>query len=394
MKKTLVWLALGLSMGLGILHVSIAAERPLRPLKGREQTVAGCQADRLGYDEKLWPQSGKPGDRQALRVAIDRSLRYLRTPAAVKAYRNYLVPGIGRDRVQRSLQRFRHLLLTSHSPAELQQAVCREFAFYQAIGQDQQGTVAFTGYFEPAYTASRIPTQQYRYPLFRSPATLATWSHPHPTRIQLEGIDGLQTANGPLRGLELVWLRDRLEAFLIQVQGSARLDLTDGSQMTVGYAGNTHYPYTSIGKELIADNKMQPESLTLPALIQYFQTNPTELDRYLPRNNRFIFFRQTGGAPATGSLGLPVTPERSIATDKSLMPPGALALIQTQIPAVNQPHPLQLPLVSRYVLDQDTGGAIRGPGRVDIFMGSGAIAGDRAGLINNTGQLYYLLLKK
>ena len=394
MKKILVWLVLGLGLGLSTFYLPAAANLPLRPLKLQEQEAAGCQIDRLGYDERLWARSGQPGDRQALLVAIDRSLRYLRTAAAVKAYRNYRVPGIGRDRVQRSLRRFRHLLLTSRSPAALQQAVCREFAFYQSIGQDQQGTVAFTGYFEPTYSASRIPTQKYRYPLFRTPATLSSWPHPHPTRTQLEGIDGLQTANSPLQGLELVWLRDRLEAFLIQVQGSARLELTDGSLMTVGYAGNTQYPYTSIGKELTADNKIQPESLTLPALIQYFKANPTELDRYIPRNNRFIFFRQTGGAPPTGSLGLPLTPERSIATDKSLMPPGALALIQTQIPTPTNPTQHQLPLVSRYVLDQDTGGAIRGPGRVDIFMGSGTLAGDRAGLINNTGKLYYLLLKK
>ena len=393
MKKILVWLALGLGMGLSIFHMPAAADLPLRPLKIREQEASGCQADRLGYDEKLWAQPGQPGDRQALLVAIDRSLRYLRTAAAAKAYRNYQIPGIGRDRVHRSLQRFRHLLLTSRSPIELQQAVCQEFAFYQSIGQDQQGTVAFTGYFEPTYSASRLPTRQYRYPLFRLPANFSSWPHPHPTRSQLEGIDGLQTASGPLQGLEIAWLRDRLEAFLIQVQGSARLELTDGSLMTVGYAGNTHYPYTSIGKELIADNKIQPEALTLPALIRYFKNNPTELDRYIPRNNRFIFFRQTGGAPPTGSPGLPVTPERSIATDKSLMPPGALALIQTQIPipATNQP---QLLLVNRYVLDQDTGGAIKGPGRVDIFMGSGSLAGLRAGLINNTGKLYYLLLKE
>jgi len=94
-----------------------------------------------------------------------------------------------------------------------------------------------------------------------------------------------------------------------------------------------------------------------------------------------------------GSLGVPVTAERSIATDKSLMPPGAIALIQTQLPILNANKFLEQRPVSRFVLDQDTGGAIIGAGRVDIFMGTGKEAGDRAGLVNATGQLYYLLLK-
>ena len=393
MKRTLACLALSFVVATGIYSLPGLAELPLRPVNLEEENPAGCR-DRLGYDDRLWGQPDRPGDQRALSAAIDRSLRYLKTPAAAAAYRHYPIPGISRDRVQRSLQRFRKLLLTSSSPQELQTAVCQEFIFYQAIGQDNQGTVAFTGYFEPTYRASRIQTPQYRYPLFRQPANLNQWQHPHPTRIQLEGIDGLQTTQGPLKGLEIVWLRDRLEAFLIQVQGSARLQLIDGTTMTVGYAGGTNYPYTSIGRELIQDNQIRPEDLTLPVLIQYFQDRPDELNRYLPRNNRFIFFRETGGAPATGSLGLPVTAERSIATDKSLMPPGALALIQTLIPYPTATQQLQLRPASQYVLDQDTGSAIKGPGRVDIFMGTGTQAGDRAGLINHPGQFYYLLLRK
>jgi len=107
-----------------------------------------------------------------------------------------------------------------------------------------------------------------------------------------------------------------------------------------------------------------------------------------------VFFRETYGAAATGSLGVPVTAERSIATDKSVMPPGALALIYTQLPKQSVAGKLEQRPVSRYVLDQDTGSAIKGPGRVDIFMGTGVKAGDRAGLTNSTGQLYYLLLKR
>jgi membrane-bound lytic murein transglycosylase A len=332
-----------------------------------------------------------PNDRRTLLTAIDHSLRYLQTERAITGYRQSR-SGLSRERVYQSLKRFRQLLLTQPSAAALQAAIEREFVVYQAMGNDGQGTVAFTGYFEPVYTASRLPTAEFRYPLFRVPLNLARWPKPHPTRLQLEGADGLQRHSW-LKGLELVWLRDRLEAFLIQVQGSARLQLTDGTVMTVGHAGTTDYPYTGIGRELVKAGKFKLEELTLPRLLQYLADNPAERDVYLPRNNRFVFFRPTGGAAATGSIGVPVTADRSIATDKTQFPPGAIALIQTQIPYVNAAGQLENRAVRRYVLDQDTGGAIKGAGRVDLFMGTGQLAGDRAGLINATGQLYYLLLK-
>lgn len=355
---------------------------PLRSVKPPEA---------LGLDDQLWGTGIDPlrvpqRDRKALLTSVDRSLRYLQTAQAAEAYRKYPVKGVTRDRVIRSLRRFRQLLLTARSAQQLQAAVQKEFVFYESVGKDGQGTVSFTGYFEPVHTASRVPTADFRYPLYRLPSDLKP---PHPTRLELEGEDGLQGTKGMLRGLELVWLSDRLEAFLIQVQGSARLELTDGSVMTIGVAGLTNQPYTGIGRELVKDGKLRLEALNLPNVVQHFEQNPNDLNVYLPRNRRFVFFRDTNGAPATGSLGFPVTADRSIATDKSLMPPGALALIATQLPdsQLNQ-RP-----VNRFVLDQDTGGAILGAGRVDIYTGTGKEAGDRAGLINATGQLYYLLLK-
>lgn len=346
-----------------------------------------------GVDEQLIGNP-KGGDRRAMLAAIVHSLRYLGTDRAVQDYQRLATLGISRNRVQRSLQRFRELVVRSRSTQELQAAVNREFVLYQATGKDGQGTVGFTGYYEPIHVASLTRTNEFRYPIFQLPSGFSSWQKPHPTRAQLEGANGLQFNQSQLKGYELAWLGDRLEAFLIQVQGSARLQLTNGKTMTVGYAGATNYPYVGVGRELVKDGKFKLEELTLPVLIQYFQQNPAALDVYLPRNQRFVFFKETGGAPATGSLGVPVTAERSIATDKTLFPPGALALIQTQIPYPTTTRQLQQRSVNRFVLDQDTGSAIKGAGRVDIFMGTGQMAGDRAGLINSTGQLYYLLLKR
>jgi membrane-bound lytic murein transglycosylase A len=163
--------------------------------------------------------------------------------------------------------------------------------------------------------------------------------------------------------------------------------------MTVGFAGKTSHSYTGVGRELVKDGKFTLEELNLPKLTEYFTKFPADMDKYLPKNQSFVFFRETNGALPTGSIGVPVTAERSIATDKALMPPGALALISTKLPYPNAAGQLEQNAVNRYVLDQDTGGAIKGAGRVDVFMGTGNLAGDRAGYINSTGELYYPLLK-
>lgn len=396
MIKILALLTLNLGIALGF--------NPQSPLRLTATPAANTQAERgssttntnnnyeensIGFDDGLW---GKSGDKLALLKSIDNSLRYLETPAAVKAYQNYAVQGINRDRVRRSLVRFRQLVNKSTSAAQLQAAVKKEFVFYQSVGKDNKGTVTFTGYYEPIYTASRKQTAEFKYPLYKLPANFSSWKDPQPDRLMLEGADGLQGSKSVLAGNEIFWMRDRFEAVLVQIQGSAELNLTDGTKTTVGYAGGTSFAYTSIGKELAKDGKVTPAQLTLPGIIRYFQENPKELDVYIPRWKRFVFMKETFKGDPMGSINVPVTPDRSIATDKSMMPPGALALVHTELPYSNG-RSIEQKLVSRYVLDQDTGSAITGPGRVDYFMGTGKIAGDRAGVTGGPGQLYYLLLK-
>ena len=345
----------------------------------------------LGLDEQLW---GKQGDKQALLSSIDNSLRYLATNKAIAIYQTYPIKGITLNRVQQSLLRFRQLVVSSQSAAELQAAVRREFVFYQSVGNDGKGTVKFTAYYEPVYTASRVRTAVYKYPLYRLPPDFQKWPKPHPKRIDLEGKNGLLGDKSKLRGLEILWFSNRLDPYMVHIQGSAQIKLTNGRRTSVGYAGGTDYAWTSIGKELAKDGKLPLSGLTMPKLITYFRQHPKELSNYLPRWERFVFFAETNGTAATGSLLVPVTAERSIATDKSLMPPGALALIINSFPYPTNGGKLESRLVNRFVLDQDTGSAIKGPGRVDYFMGSGELAGDRAGISGGNGLLFYLLLKE
>jgi membrane-bound lytic murein transglycosylase A len=365
------------------------------PVLMQRLPVSCCQDDVSCMDEVLYKaENGQLPDKKALLTAIAQSLKYLQTSNADAAYKDYPIAGVTRSSVINSVKRFRQLVLTTKSAAELQKAIAKEFVLYQSIGKDKKGSVLFTAYYEPIYQASRTPTPEYRYPAYRLPPDFDTWQKPHPTRLELEGADGLQAAKGKLRGSELFWFRDRLEPYMIQIQGSAKLQLTDGTETTIGYAGNTAYNYKSIGRELANDGVLPLEGMTMPIILDYFHKHPEALNIYIPRDPSFVFFQENHGAPASGSINVPLTPERSIATDKSLMPPGALALIRSSFPFLNATGNIEHRVVSRYVLDQDTGGAIKGAARVDYFLGSGKIAGDRAGVTVSNGQLYYLLLKQ
>ena len=382
--RSFVWRTAAIAL---VASIPLAGHWPARP-----QTAAIIPVDRSQVPSTVDVDSTFPQDKARLLEAVRFSLDYLNRPSALRDYQNYPIAGVTLERVRESLIRFQELLRSTANATELQAAVRQEFEFFQAAGKDGHGTVEFTGYFTPTYSASHVQTDEYHYPLFAFPPELSTMSGPHPTRLKLEGPDGLQWHAGILAGQELVWLRDRLEAFLIQVQGSAQLQMTDGSRVSVGYAGSTDYPYTSIGKQLVADGVFALEELTLPKVLQYFQQHPGDLDRYLPRNQRFVFFEETG-TPPMGSLGVPVVAGVSIATDKTLMPPGALAVLYSPLPEVQSDGSVKVTQSSRFAIDLDTGSAIRGPGRVDIFTGIGEEAKAIAGEINHTGQLYYLLLK-
>ena len=375
------------------LSVSVPTTKPASPLIPiKKAPFPCCEGDTSCFDEQIWGDNSQQADRKILLSSIDNSLRYLQTKGAENTYKRYSVPGISRERVVKSLQRFRQLLLESKSAAELNQAVAEEFVFYQSVGNDNKGKVLFTAYFEPLYIASRQQTAEYRYPIYAIPPDLKDWKRPHPTRLDLEGADGLQGGR-KLKGLELFWFKSRLEPYMMQIQGSAKLRLLDGTQTSVGFAGNVAHNYKSIGKILIEAGQLPSSGVTMPTILEYFEKDPKKLDVYIPRDPSFVFFQENKGAPAQGSIQVGLSPERSIATDKSLMPPGALALIRGNFPFATDSGKLKHRTVSRYVLDQDAGGAIKGAGRVDYFLGTGKIAGDRAGVTVSNGQLYYLLLK-
>jgi membrane-bound lytic murein transglycosylase A len=196
------------------------------------------------------------------------------------------------------------------------------------------------------------------------------------------------------RGLEIAWVKDPIDLFFLHIQGSGLLRLADGTMLHVGYAAQNGRPYRSIGRLLIDTGKLAQDEMSMQRLRRYLADHLAEQNEIFAYNESYIFFHVVPNGPL-GSLEVPVTPGRSIATDSRLFPKGALALIQTDMPLIDSAGQLAgWRPVTRFVLNQDTGGAIRGLQRADIYFGTGEEAAGPAGLMNRPGKMYFVMLKK
>ena len=334
-------------------------------------------------------------DLRKLKLSIEKSLHYLTKPSSKQFFP---VSGITHQRAVDSLTAFSYLLNSGLRGTDLNTAIRDKFDVYISVGCDNQGTVLYTGYYTPIFEGSFEPGTGFTYPLYKQPDDLVKGPDgeilgrryddgkigPYPSRVVIE--DAML-----LRGKELVWLRDPFEVYIAHVQGSAKIRLPNGEITTIGYAANNGHEYKSISKALVKDGRISSSRISLAAMIAYFKNNPAQVAKYTRMNPRFVFFRKEHGEPR-GSLNEPVTPMRTIATDKSIFPRGCLVFISTVLPQVKSGQVVLQPY-SGFALDQDTGGAIRAPGRCDIYMGQGDTAGELAGRTYQEGKLYYLFLK-
>lgn len=268
-------------------------------------------------------------------------------------------------------------------------------------GPGREGLI--TGYYEPLLYGSTVRSERFRWPLYKRPDNLLTVDlsslYPElkgrPLRGRLEGnrvvpyhsradIGG---ARNPLAGNELVWVDDPLEAYLLQVQGSGRVQMPDGSQIAVGYADQNGHPYRSLGGRLIELGLLKREEVTLSRIREWLAAHPEELNALLDSNPSYIFFtqRDVSADGPLGSLGVPLAPNRSVAVDASFVPMGSPVWLDSVMPDGST--------LQRLTLAQDTGGAIKGAARADLFIGQGAEAGRLAGEMKQPGRLYVLLTK-
>jgi len=263
--------------------------------------------------------------------------------------------------------------------ADLRRWLERRFRTQALAGADGTTEGLITGYHEPEVAGSRARLTASQVPLYRKPSQAVL--RERPTRARIEG-------SALLAGEELVWLDDPVDAFFLQIQGSGRIRLREGGAMRVGYAADNGQPYRAIGQVLIARGALAPADVDAGTIKAWLRANPREARSVMHANPRYIFFRELPPAPQEigppGSLGVPLTPLRSVAVDPARVPPGTLLFLDTIEPLESSP-------LRRVVVAQDTGAAIVGPVRADLFWGNGARAELAAGQMKQRGRLWRLV---
>jgi membrane-bound lytic murein transglycosylase A len=239
----------------------------------------------------------------------------------------------------------------------------------------------FTGYFEPELRGSRAPSRIFTVPVYRRPADLT--DQPYLTRGEIE--------QGALKGkgLEIAYVQDPVALFEVQVQGSGRVHLAEGGTLSLGFDGSNNRPYTAIGNTLVEMGVLQKDKVTWPAIRDWLKRNPIKGRDVMRKNERYIFFKDTKSAAATGSEGVPLTAQRSLAVDTMFTPFGTPIWIETTRPVTGKPNATET--YRHLMVAQDSGTAIKGPARGDVFFGNTPQAADWAGRMVGTGRAIVLV---
>jgi membrane-bound lytic murein transglycosylase A len=348
-------------------------------------------------------------DSESLTLAVRRNIEYLDRLGPETVF-HYGLDDFTSKQVRESQEAFLDLLAKGLDPDHLSREIRKKFRVYRATGRVGDRRVLFTGYYEPVYEGSLAPDETFKYPLYRTPydlirIDLSLFSEkfkgenivgriegkkvlPYYSRYQIEVERVLEG-----KGLEMVWLKDPLDVTFLHIQGSGRLRLPEGKDLFVHYQASNGRPYRSIGRYMIEKGFLAREEMSMQAIRKYLTENREVLDEVLNYNPSYVFFREVGNGPL-GSLGVLLTPGRSVALDSKIFPRGALGFIECQKPFVNdQGDIIGWTKFSRFVLNQDSGGAIKGAGRADIFWGSGPYAELTAGHLQHGGDLYILINK-
>ena len=291
--------------------------------------------------------------------------------------------------MKRSLEYFLQFIETKPSSDAVTRFVKRYYDVFQSMGRDRNKEVLFTGYYEPSLRGSLTRDEtKYPVPLYSLPrdlvrVDLSRFSSkynkdailtarvtpdnqvvPYFTRAEINGRSDFYLLAPPV-----AWVSNLTDRFFLEIQGSGRVELDNGEVLRVHYDGKNGHPYQSIGRYLIDQGEIPKEEMSMQAIRAWLKAYPHRLEEVFHHNTSFVFFRKEKGGPY-GSIGVALTPLRSIATDRSVFPRGALCFVETSMPSMDAPGTLaeHFNPVSGFVVNQDTGGAIKGPGRVDFFL--------------------------
>lgn len=354
--------------------------------------------------ESCMPEFTDDMNRESLEQAVKANLEYLRSQDPLKkitiADRSYPLA-----RLTDSLELFLQLLAGNLTAEELNLQVKDNFDVFQATGTqgiNLRRKMLVTGYFQPVFEGSLKREAPFLYPLYSIPPDLLRKQNsrgeknigrleegkfvPYWTREEIE-------LQHKAAGSELVWIKDPFDAFVLHVQGSGFIHLRDGSVRTIHYAAKNGHQYKSIGKYMVETERIKLEEASLETIREYLKNHPHERDSILYHNPSYIFFNWSESPGAIGNLGKKLTAGRSIAVDQNCFPPGAFGFLFTRKPVIINGQKVQWKPLHRFVVVQDSGSAIRGPGRVDLFWGPGTEAGARAGHMKEPGALYFFILK-
>ncbi len=362
------------------------------------------------------PDFQDDGSSDSLRLAIDKSLSWYtkNSPEKPVSLGNMSVPS------KVFVESIRHFSALADSGRITADVLWKNFDIFRIVPPDNSGRMLVTGYYEPVVEGSLKPRAEFRWPIYPVPSDLLVidlsrfdsdkfhgerlvgrlegkYFLPYYSRSEIDGKKvlekpGAQSAT-PL-AKPLAWLKDPVDCFFLHIQGSGVIRLSpDGRQVRVGYAGANGRPYYSIGKELIEKGVVSREEMSLQAIRNYLQSNPEGKDEIMWKNESYVFFKLLSQGPV-GSLDTVLTAGRSIATDRRFHPLGALAFLVSEKPVYDSSGEIRSwERFGRWVLNQDVGGAIKGPGRIDLFCGTGE-AGERiAGPMKQPGELYYVIKK-
>ena len=276
------------------------------------------------------------------------------------------------------------------------------FQPFKVFNADDSSSGVVTGYYEPLLRGSRTRTAVFKYPVYAQPQDLVSveladvYADLKFRRLRGRIVDNklvpyydraeIESAKAPLKGLELAWVDNAVELFFLQIQGSGQIQFQDGSRIRLGYADQNGHPFRSLGGVLIRRGEIKPERASMQGIKAWAERNPRKLQEFMNANPSYVFFKQIdgGGSGPIGTLGVPLTAERSIAVDPRVIPLGVPVFLATTFPGSNQP-------LNRLVVAQDTGGAIAGAVRVDFFWGFGDDAGALAGRMKQRGEKWVLL---
>ena len=256
-----------------------------------------------------------------------------------------------------------------------------DFTAYQLEGEDKNGNVHFTGYFTPILEVRKKQDSIFKFPIYRYPVN---WNGKLPSRKEIVEDELLKG-----RDLEIAYAKDLFSIYTMQVQGSGIVEFENGEQKLLAFAGGNQYPYRSIGRYMIDQGYMSKRSASLERIKKYFEDNPHYVNEILNINQSYVFFSPQESMPI-GAGNEPLTPFYSIAVDREHIPLGAVLL--ANIPILNENNEISHH-EWRFVLAQDVGAAIKGPGHVDVYMGVGKEARRQASFLHHYGQLYMILPK-